>query len=71
MFASCFNRANNEAKKNLIVLLPLWSNDIDIETIEVFQNCQLGGNDKKNSSTSPNLLPNYLQIIYWENSRCN
>lgn len=47
MFASCFNRANNEAKKNLIVLLPLWSNDMDIEAIEVFQSSQLGGNDQK------------------------
>ena len=34
-------------KKNLIALLFLWSDKMDIETIEVFQNSNLGGTNKK------------------------
>ena len=34
-------------KKNLIVLPSLWSDDMDIETIEFFQNIHFGGTDQK------------------------
>ena len=55
LFTSCFNRANDRAKllrwkKTFIALLFLWSDDMDIEGIEVFQNCHLGGTDEKSCS---------------------
>ena len=48
LFTACFNRVNDKAKflllkwkKNLIVLPSLWSDDMDIETLENFQNIHL------------------------------
>ena len=37
-------------KNNLIVLLSLWSDDMDIETTEAFQNSHLGATDQKSCS---------------------
>ena len=60
LFASCFDTANDRPKstlwmwkKNLIVLLSLWSDDTDIENIKVFQKSHLGGTDQKSCSFWP------------------
>ena len=37
-------------KKNLTVLLSLWSDDMDTKTMGVFQNSHLGGTDEKSCS---------------------
>ena len=39
-----------EVEKSLIVLMFLWSDDMDKGTIEVFQNSHLGGTDQKSCS---------------------
>ena len=47
VFTSCFNRPNNGPKfdywgrKKNILLPSLWSDDMDIESMEVFRNKQL------------------------------
>ena len=59
LFTSCLNRANDRAKfdywdqKEVIILPFLWSDDMDIETIEVFQNSHFGGTDQKSCSFWP------------------
>ena len=50
-------------KKNLIVLLSLWSDDMDIETIEVFHNSDLGGNDQK--------AAHFDQLKHWQKTEVN
>ena len=40
-------------KKNLIVFPSVWSDDMDIETVETFQNSHLGGIYQKNISFWP------------------
>ena len=39
-------------KKKLIVLLSLWSDDMDIEAREVFEKRHLGGTDQRSYSFS-------------------
>ena len=46
------------SKKNLIVLPSLWSDDMDIEIIEVFHNSHLRGTDNKSRS--------FDQLRHWE-----
>ena len=56
VFTSCFNRVNYGLlswKKHLIVIPSLWSDDMDIETIEAFGNSHLGGTDQTSSSFWP------------------
>ena len=56
MFTSCFNKANSKAKfgywggKKLLVLPSLWSDDMNIGTIEVFEISHLGGTDQRSYS---------------------
>ena len=53
LFTSYFNRANDRAKfdywggRKALHLASLWSDDIDVETIEVFQNNHLEVGDQK------------------------
>ena len=59
LFTLCFHRANDKVKfdywgkKNLIVLSSLWSDDMDIKTIEVSQNSHLGGTGQRSCSLWP------------------
>ena len=46
-----------------MVLLSLWSDDIDIETIEVFGNSNLGDIDQRNCSICPTEHP--VQVPRW------
>ena len=39
-----------ELEKNHSELPPLWSDDMDIETLEVFGNSHLGGTDQRSCS---------------------
>ena len=39
-----------KVEEKIIVLLSLWSDDMDIETIKVFRNSHLEGTDKQSCS---------------------
>ena len=64
LFISCLNRTNNtvsliiEPGEKNFVLLFLWSDNMDIETIEVFQNSYFGGTDLDCCS--------YNQLLRWQ-----
>ena len=49
LFTSCFD----SARKNLTVPPSLWSDEMDIKAIDIFQNTHLGGTDQKSCSFWP------------------
>lgn len=49
-----------EVEGNLINLPSLWSDDMDIDTLDVFQNRHLGGPDQKSVQ--------YDQLRHWQNT---
>ena len=53
--------------RNLFVLPSLWSDDMDIETIEVFQNNHLG----VTRQVLPNKFVHFNQLRYWHKNDVN